>query len=105
MTDNAPSVDLDALVTWAESDAPLEDTMPPLTGEDARRFGQDLLRRAGRPSLGHSHSTGDGRSPRRQVRLPHELSDRLDRRALADGRTPSELIRDAVEDYLTRIGG
>lgn len=54
----------------------------------------------GRPRLGHDHATGDGRSPRRQVRLPESTNDALDAYAAAHGMTASAVIRDAVEAYL-----
>lgn len=54
----------------------------------------------GRPSLGSSHASGQGRSPRRQVRLPEATNAALDAYARAHGLTPSAVIRDAVEVYL-----
>lgn len=99
-----PGVDLDALTAWAESDDPADVPGTTRHDEEAARAGKAELALAGRPTLGHRHATGNGRSPRRQVRLPHDLSDRLDRLARQAGKNPSMLIRDAVEDYLDRLG-
>lgn len=56
------------------------------------------LREVGRPSL--SGTTGNGRSPKRQVRLPIDLDAELTRRAEAEQRRPSEILREALEQYL-----
>ncbi len=53
-------------------------------------------RRAGRPALGAPGT----RAPALAVRLPTELKDELDERAKEEGRRPSELVRDAVTQYL-----
>lgn len=58
----------------------------------------DRLRAGGRPSL--SGPSVSGPSPRRQVRLPVALDAALTRRAAAEGRRPSEIMRDALEQYL-----
>lgn len=58
----------------------------------------ERLHAGGRPSL--SGTTGSGRSPKRQVRLPVELDDALTRRAEAEHRRPSEILRDALTQYL-----
>lgn len=99
-----PGVDLDALTAWAESDDPAHAPGTTRHGGEAARAGKAELALAGRPTLGHRHATGNGRSPRRQVRLPADLNDRLDRLAGKAGKTSSMLIRDAVEDYLDRLG-
>ncbi|MCG2801949.1 MAG: ribbon-helix-helix domain-containing protein [Cellulomonas sp.] len=51
----------------------------------------------GRPRLS---AAGTGRSPKRQVRLPDDLDAALVRLAQAQGRTPSAIVREAVETYL-----
>lgn len=51
----------------------------------------------GRPRLS---SAGTGRSPKRQVRLPEDLDAALVRLAEAQGRTPSAVVREAVETYV-----
>jgi len=80
--------------------ADLELPMGPgtLHGEAAANFGRQVSAKApgGRPSL-----TAPGEhSPRRQVRLPQDLSDTLDQRALEEGRTAGAIMREAIELYL-----
>jgi Ribbon-helix-helix protein, copG family len=53
-----------------------------------------LKRRVGRPSIGSSAASVES------VRLDPELSQALRRRAEAEGRTNSDLIRDALRNYL-----
>lgn len=55
---------------------------------------------ASRPKLGHTHATGTGRSPRRQVRLPEDVDAALGAYAAQHHTTPSAVIREAVNDYL-----
>ncbi|WP_407695095.1 CopG family ribbon-helix-helix protein [Mycolicibacter icosiumassiliensis] len=45
-----------------------------------------------------------GSSPARTVRLPAELSRRLDAYTSAEHTTPSEVMRRALDEYLGRIG-
>ena len=63
---------------------------------------QRALTRAlgGRPSLDPAARPGT-RSPVRNVRLPQQMSEQLDRVAQAQGRNPSDVIRDALTSYLT----
>ncbi|GGH51162.1 ribbon-helix-helix domain-containing protein [Microbacterium album] len=56
------------------------------------------LRTPGRPTL--SGPAGLGRSPKRQVRLSVELDAALTRRAAAEHRSASEVMRAALEKYL-----
>lgn len=93
--------DLAELTAWAESDGPVDDGFTLGDGE-ARRLADRTMRMAGRPALGSRRATGEGRSPRRQVRLPRELNDELDRFARRTDTTPSEVIRDAVGEYIGR---
>ena len=68
-----------------------------LTNELAEELAQDALRRtAGRPSL----SGGKQHSPQLGVRLTPELNDRLRARAAAEGKRPSEIVREALERYV-----
>lgn len=53
-----------------------------------------LRRRGGRPTMGSSPASVES------VRLDPELSDALRERAEREGRTNSELIRDALRRYL-----
>lgn len=66
--------------------------------DDADLAELEQARAAGRPSL--SGKAGTGRSPRRQVRLPIDLDAELTRRAEAEHRGVSEIMRDALEQYL-----
>lgn len=63
--------------------------------------GPEALERAlgGRPSLSPEAPRGH-RSPVRSLRLPDELSRRLDAQAEAEGRRPSDVMRDALVEYL-----
>jgi hypothetical protein len=53
-----------------------------------------LRRRGGRPTMGSSAASVES------VRLDPELSDALSKRAEQEGRTNSDLIRDALRRYL-----
>ena len=55
---------------------------------------------SGRPSLGATHATGRGRSPRRQVRLSEQTDAALDEYVTAHDTTASAVIRKAVEAFL-----
>jgi hypothetical protein len=79
-------------------------------GAEAARQGRELLLSMmteeeldritgpGRPSL--SGTVGDGPSRKRQVRLPAQLDELLELRIVAEGRGASEILRDALEQYL-----
>jgi len=67
-----------------------------LTDELADQLAEEVLRRAGRPSLGG----GGQRSPQLRLSVPVELNRRLRSRAAAEKRTVSELTREALERYL-----
>ncbi|GGH51201.1 ribbon-helix-helix protein, CopG family [Microbacterium album] len=58
----------------------------------------EIARGLGRPSVGSTRPRGE--SPKLQVRLPHELDEQLRRRAAAEHRRPSEIMRDALAQYL-----
>ncbi|MEV0946994.1 CopG family transcriptional regulator [Rhodococcus sp. NPDC049939] len=55
----------------------------------------------GRPSL--SKDAPAGLSPRRQVRLPKEVSDEVDRIAAESGIKPSEVMREAITLYVNAL--
>lgn len=78
----------------------------PITDADVQRLADEAERgydvaaliarrnKRGRPAL------GSGPSSVESVRLEPELRDQLTARAQADGTTPSEVIRQALRDYL-----
>ena len=94
-------IDFTELADWAETDNATHDpqTSPVFWGKDARHASQALLKR-GRPTLGEDHATGKGHSPRRQLRLDAETNTRLDAMAAETGRSPSDIMRTAIIDYL-----
>ncbi|MCP3425151.1 CopG family transcriptional regulator [Rothia sp. AR01] len=99
-----PTPDHEALSRWAESDAMPEaiktaETIREGTPENHAAERAMLEAVTGRPNLGAVHS-GAGASPRRQVRLPKAMSDRLDAFAEAEHKKPSEVIREALEKHL-----
>jgi len=57
-----------------------------------------LLR--GRPSIDPAAGPGE-HSKVRQVRLPAAANQQLDALAAAEGRTASDILRDALTDYLS----
>lgn len=94
------------LADWAENDPEFFDALRSahvIEGTDATRHeAAEMIKAArGRPSLGEEQAKGRGRSPRRQVRLPEELNRKLDVFAAEHERTPSEVMREALESYLS----
>lgn len=93
------------LVAWAESDAAVaaaEDAVQ-ARGLDYRTEDSAAIERefakAGRPSLS-AGSVEKGASPRRQVRLPRDLNDALDRYAAENSTSASVIMRQALERFL-----
>jgi uncharacterized protein (DUF4415 family) len=83
----------------AKSERPITDAeMQRLADEAERGYDADALiaRRGkrGRPALGSAPASVES------VRLDPELRDQLTERAKTDGTTPSEVIRQALRDYL-----
>lgn len=78
----------------------------PITDADVKRLSEEAERgydvdalvarrsKRGRPALGSAPASVES------VRLEPELRDQLTARAQADGTTPSEVIRQALRDYL-----
>jgi hypothetical protein len=102
-----------ALVVWADGEVrPILDDPSTLHGAEAASAGRALMEAAlggpealskalvGRPSL-DPHARPGTRSPIRNVRLPQQMSDQLDRLAQEQGRKVSDVIRDALESYLS----
>lgn len=97
-------LEIEALAAWAESDAMLESletsSIDVHTGPLTGWVGEEV-RKAGRPRL-DGQPSGAGRAPRRQVRLPEPLNNALDAYAQQQRLTASEIMRDAVAEYLAR---
>ena len=81
-------IDLDAEEFWVGGER--------LTEERADAYSQRASRAGGRPSL-----TGPGRhSPALNLRIPEQLKTRLEAVAAAQHRRQSDVVRDALENYL-----
>jgi len=73
-----------------------------LTEARAEAVAEEVLSRTpGRPSL----SGVSEKSPSLTIRLPKQERARLDRLAAEQGRRTSEVVREALDDYLTRHAG
>lgn len=73
-----------------------------LTEAEAERVAEQVLSRTpGRPSLSGASEI----SPSLTVRLPKQDRARLDAVAAEQGRRPSEIVREALDDYLRRHAG
>lgn len=68
-----------------------------LTEQRAQEIVEEVRR--GRPALGHKRSKR-GHSPQITVRVTESTRAQADERARAEGRTVSELAREALERYL-----
>lgn len=89
-----------ALADWAESDTPEIHPENSQSGPESQEATREILRRAGgRPTIDPAAEPG-AHSPRRQVRLPRVLSDRVDDLAKHDNRSPSDLMREAIAEYV-----
>jgi hypothetical protein len=73
-----------------------------VTDEYAERAAAEALRiaRPGRPALG----TVGQHSPRVSFRVPEQVRRQAEQRAAAEGRSVSEIARDALERYLRDAG-
>lgn len=99
--------DYQAAADWAENDMTLKPTSATaLRGEAAAAHGRRELERAmgGRPSI--DPDAGPGEHARvRQVRIPADVNRRLERVAGSQHRRASDVMRDALAEYLTRAEG
>lgn len=86
---------------WAERDMTLKpSSTTALRGDAAATFGRDLLRTTGgRPSIDPNARPGQ-HSPVREVRLPAEVNEQLADLARAGQRSPRDVIRAALADYI-----
>ena len=73
-----------------------------VTAEYAERAAEEALRlaRPGRPALGEVGQ----HSPRVSFRVPEQVRREAEQRAAAEGRSVSEIARDALERYLRDAG-
>ena len=100
---------------WAENEMTLRSgSTTALRGGDAAAYGAAVLatatsndpavvmpsRTGGRPSLDPTAAPGE-HAKVRQVRLPAATNTALDAQATAEGRSVSQVLRDAVTEYLT----
>lgn len=94
----------DEAAAWAENDMTLPArSTTALRGAAAAAHGRAALERAtgGRPSIDPEASPGQ-HARNRQVRLAADVDQRLQRLAEQQQRTPSAVMRDAVNDYLSQ---
>lgn len=96
--------DYRAAADWAEQEMTLTDSSATaLRGEEAAAHGRRELERAlgGRPSIDPAAAPGQ-HARVRQVRLPADVNRRLEQLAGSQHRRPSDVMRDALAEYLTR---
>jgi hypothetical protein len=80
----------------SKSGTPITDALAEQLADEAERgYDLSLGRRVGRPSL-----AGRGVSPRVNFRTTPRLHERARRRAAKEGKTISELAREALERYI-----
>lgn len=94
--------DYDAAAEWAEHDLTLKrDSGTSLRGHEAATFGRELVEHSqgGRPSIDPDAAPGE-KSPIRQVRLPRALNADLDTFAKNHHRNASDVVREALSEYL-----
>lgn len=92
------------LADWAESEMDFDPDAPGvLYGAQAAQAGRDMVARAlgGRPPLDPNAPVGQ-HAKNRTVRLPGSLDARLVAVAARQNRRPSEVVRDAVTEYVTQ---
>ncbi len=99
---NNTDKDYSAAAQWAECDMTLpKSSRTALRGEQAAAYGRSVVERAlgGRPSI--DPESGPGQHARvRQVRLPGSMDDGLTTLAEQQHRTTSDVLRDALAEYL-----
>ncbi len=102
-----------ALATWAEDPATWTEPKGVLRGDAAAAYGRSVLeaagvdlaaveRAAGRPRVGRRDSAPKGvRSPRVHVAISLTQDQLLDQLAHDRGQSRSELVREALDTYLS----
>jgi predicted HicB family RNase H-like nuclease len=87
--------DEDRIVAVTKLGTPITEKIADELAEEAERgYDLSLGRRRGRPSL------HEGISPRVTFRITGELQEKARRRAAREGKTVSELARDALANYV-----
>jgi hypothetical protein len=92
------------MATWAESEMDFDPDAPGvLYGEQAAQAGRDMIARAlgGRPSIDPQAVPGQ-HAKNRTVRLPGALDAGLIAVAAQQNRRPSDVLRDAVTEYIAQ---
>lgn len=95
--------DYTAAAEWAKHEMTLpHNSATAVRGEDAAEYGRSVLERAlgGRPSIDPDATPGQ-HSRVRQVRLPGSMDEGLATLAQQQHRTTSDVLRDAVAEYLS----
>lgn len=104
------------LAKWAEDPATWTAPKGVLRGDEAAAYGRGVLeaagvdvaaveRAVGRPRVGRHESAPKGvRSPRVTVAISLTQDQLLDQLAHARGRSRSELVREALDNYLSHAG-
>lgn len=95
--------DYDTAAQWAETEmTPPKNSITARRGDQAAAYGKAVLERAlgGRPSIDPDAAPGQ-HSKVRQVRLPQAVNDQLEEVAHHQHRRTSDVMRDALAEYLT----
>ena len=105
-----------ALADWAEDPTTWKAPTGVLSGDDAAEYGGRVIeaagvdlaavdRAVGRPRVGrHEHAPKGVRSPRVNVAITLTQDQQLAQLAQARGRSRSELVREAIDIYLSHTG-
>lgn len=106
----------DALAAFAEDFSKWAAPKRTLRGNEAAAFGRNMLaaagvdidaleRRVGRPRVGRKESASKGvRSPRVNVAISMHTDEQLTQLGIRRGVSRSELVRQALEEYLSHAG-
>lgn len=105
-----------SLSEWAENLSAFAPGTRLTDGTDAAASGRAMLEKAlggpdaveravrGRPALSNTTMprARGYKSPQRTFRLPHELDEKLSLLSVKQGRRQSEVVRDALAEYIAR---
>ena len=96
------SIDLDEEVVLDWDGTRITEARAQEMAENALKHFDELDRRQGRPALDRTVEKGT-RSPQVAFRVPHRLAQRAGEVAASQGKTLSQLGREALEKYLEEI--